>query len=217
MHTEFDQTYLKRLIEGDSATEAHFIRHFGDVIRLTVLARVGSWRLVEDVRQETFLRVLQLLRRQGGLDRPERLGAFVYSVCRRVLAEHIREEAESRSAGQLGQSEPSYRMLLDERLIRREHRREVARAMKDLAPVEREALRLVVLEERDRKEVGRRLGLSADYLRVVLHRAKARLRERLAGGKGVFALSLKSYDGTWRPSETATGRKSRINENHGSR
>ena len=41
--------------------------------------------VLEDARQETFVRVLTTLKQRGGLDRPETLGAFVNSVCNNVL------------------------------------------------------------------------------------------------------------------------------------
>lgn len=53
------------------------MRHFAQLIRLVALSRTGNARLIEDVTQETFLSVFDLLRRQGGLDRPDRLGSFV--------------------------------------------------------------------------------------------------------------------------------------------
>ena len=44
------------------------------------------------MKQETFLRVLQQIRSQGGIDHPERLGGFVNSVCNRVMMEFFRSE-----------------------------------------------------------------------------------------------------------------------------
>lgn len=179
----FDGDYLERLLAREPATEAHFVRHFAQLIRFVVIARTGNSRLVEDVTQETFLRVFDLLRRQGGLEKPDRLGSFVYSVCRRVLAEHLRrEQAVGRGAQPAGLA---YRMLLDEGLVRREVKRAVETALERLSQLERKALRLVFLEEREREEVCTELGLSPDYLRVVLCRAKSRLRRVLENGQAV--------------------------------
>jgi RNA polymerase sigma-70 factor (ECF subfamily) len=173
----FDGEYLERLLARDPVAEQQFVRHFGELIRMVVLARTRSGRLVEDVTQETFLRVLQLLRRQGGLERPDRLGSFVYSVCRRVLAEHLRKDREL--AQEAPQRTPSYQMLLDESLVRQDRKRTVESALSELSPLERRALRLVFLEERDRSEVCQELGLTPDYLRVILCRGKARLKRAL--------------------------------------
>ena len=49
----------------------------------------------------------------------------------------------------------------------------------DLPPKDRELLQSV-LEEREKDEVCRQLGVNRDYLRVLLHRAKNQFRERYA-------------------------------------
>lgn len=181
----FDADYLQRLMAHDPAAVEHFVRHFGELIRLVVLAHAGSARLVEDVRQETFLRVFRLLREQAGLERPERLGSFVYSVCRRVLAEHLRDEGLGSCAQ--GDGSPSYRILMDELLVKRDRQRQVEALLKELSPIERKALRMVFLEGRDRTRVCQELGLTQDYLRVVLCRAKVRLRKGLDSAKKISA------------------------------
>jgi len=189
----------------DPAIEKHFVRYFGHLIRVVVLARAGAWRLVEDVQQETFLRVLRILDKEGGLKNPERLGALVYSVCRRVLAEQLRQQGEGVRQGE--QDEPSYHVLMDEGLIRWENHRAVERALSVLTPIERQAVRMVFLEELDRRQVGQHLGLSPDYLRVVLCRAKARLRKQLAPLRDILGLESSPYNGTLQKAETVQGPK----------
>jgi len=204
----FDREYLERLIARDPAVEEHFVRHFGELIRMVVMARAGSRRLVEDVRQETFLRVLEILRKQGGLDRPERLGSFVYSVCRRVLAEQLRQQGPAaQSRGPDGPLDPGYRMLIDERLVRQEHKRRLERLLEELSPVERKALRMVFWEDRDRAEVCAELGLSQDYLRVILCRAKARLRSSFSALEKGFPSKSRGYRPQALRGETSGGSK----------
>src|SRR5579862_3630004 len=86
----FDNEYLSRLRNGDAETENHFVSHFSNVIRLSMRYRLRSWELIDDIRQETFLRVLNFLRSDRVLDHPERLGAYVHSVCINVMMELLR-------------------------------------------------------------------------------------------------------------------------------
>src|SRR5271169_1349359 len=60
---EFDAEYVRQLAEGEPSVERHFTSYFGDLIRIKLRRRGWSTHDVEDVRQETFLRVLQKLRR----------------------------------------------------------------------------------------------------------------------------------------------------------
>ena len=88
--TPFDNDYLVRLRQGDADTERHFVHHFSNAIRLSLRYRLRSWQLIDDIRQETFLRVLNFLRSDKSMDHPERLGAYVHSVSINVMMELLR-------------------------------------------------------------------------------------------------------------------------------
>jgi len=171
----FDASYIERLCSGDAQTEGHFVRYFSELIRLKLRSRLNSREAIEDVRQETFMRVLALLRgERGGLKQPDRLGPFVNSVCNHVLQEHYRskkrnepsidEEAESTIPGR----EPSALSLLESK----DTERVVRQILNALPERDRRLLQSVLLEERDKDEICAEFGISRDYLRVLLHRAK---------------------------------------------
>src|SRR4051812_12317022 len=82
----FDAPYLERLRAGDPDTERHFYAYFNDLIRLKVRAR-GLAAALDDIRQETLLRVVRTVRSADGLRDPGALGAFVNSVCGNVILE----------------------------------------------------------------------------------------------------------------------------------
>src|ERR1700684_4115379 len=88
----FDASYVERLRSGDARIEGHFVNYFSELIRIKLRSRLSSKEAIEDVRQQTFMRVLVLLRGEGGLRQPDRLGAFVNSVCNHVLQEHYRSK-----------------------------------------------------------------------------------------------------------------------------
>ena len=87
----FDQDYLRRLASGDAVVEHHFSSYFGDLLLLKLRARIRSPQLIEDIRQETLLRVLRIVRK-AGVEYPERFGAFVSGVCSNVMMELLRGE-----------------------------------------------------------------------------------------------------------------------------
>ena len=86
----FDEAYLARLREGDPSTESHFVAYFSQLLQLKLRARYLPSEVVDDLRQETFARVIRSLRSDGGICQPNRLGAIVNSVCSDVLSEHYR-------------------------------------------------------------------------------------------------------------------------------
>lgn len=172
--TAFDAPYLERLQRGDAETERHFAAYFGELMRLKLRSRLSSREAVEDVRQETFVRVLSLVRVKEGIRQPERLGALVNSVCNHVLQEHYRgnrrQDAplDEESQGALVDEGASVDGLFEVD----ETERAVRRILGDLSERDRRLLQAVLLEERDKDEVCAELGLSRDHLRVLVHRAK---------------------------------------------
>ena len=170
----FDASYVEKLRAGDALIEGHFVNYFSELIRLKLRSRLNSKEAIEDVRQETFMRVLTLLRGKGGLRQPDRLGPFVNSVCNHVLFEHYRsqkrteatidDEVEATIAGR----EPSALSLLEakdtERLVRQ--------ILNQVPERDRRLLHSVLLEERNKDEVCAEFGITREYLRVLLHRAK---------------------------------------------
>ena len=174
--SSFDADYVRRLREGDWETQRHFTRYFGPVLDIKVRNRVRCPQLREEVRQETFLRVLTIVRRDG-VEHPERLGGLVNSVCNNVLLEVFRKE--SRPAGSSKPlPEPLDTMAGPETtLMLRQRESQVRRILERLSSRDRELLEQIFLEERDKDEVCKIYRVNRDYLRVMLHRAKARFRQ----------------------------------------
>jgi RNA polymerase sigma-70 factor (ECF subfamily) len=177
----FDLPYLERLRAGDSSTEADFIAYFSQLIIIKLRSRLRSAQVIEDIRQETFLRAFRALRAPDGIRSPEGLGSFVNSICNNVMMESLRSQRRHPAPP------ASYvAVALDEapgpeeRLIAEERKRHVGRILDQLSARDRRVLRAVFLEERDKDEVCAQLGVGRDYLRVLLHRAKTQFREALA-------------------------------------
>jgi RNA polymerase sigma-70 factor (ECF subfamily) len=170
----FDASYVEKLRAGDAHIEGHFVNYFSELIRLKLRSRLNSKEAIEDVRQETFMRVLTLLRGKGGLRQPDRLGPFVNSVCNHVLFEHYRsqkrteatidDEVEATIAGR----KPSALSLLEAK----DSERVVRQILNQLPERDRRLLQSVLLEERNKDEVCTEFGITREYLRVLLHRAK---------------------------------------------
>ena len=169
----FDGGYVERLCVGDEPTQAHFVDYFTQLIQLKLRSRLQSQQAIEDVCQETFARVFAVLRKDGGLRRPESLGAFVNMVCNHVLFEHYRSTKDMDSLDEDGKFEltDSRASALDVASSRQIGER-VRSILLQLEPRDRSLLSAVFIDERDRDEVCSEFGVDRDYLRVLLHRAK---------------------------------------------
>jgi RNA polymerase sigma-70 factor, ECF subfamily len=169
----FDQSYLERLCSGDFRTESHFVGYFSELIQLKLRTRVNSTHAIEDLRQETFARVFAALQSEGRVKQPERLGAFVNSVCNNVLLEHYRSMSRENSLEDKDATEvPDPSLDVVSILSHKEMEQRVRQVLLELPERDRRLLREIFLEERDKDAVCQDFGVDRDYLRVLLHRAK---------------------------------------------
>jgi RNA polymerase sigma-70 factor (ECF subfamily) len=187
---EFDAGYVDNLRAGDLRTQEHFAAYFTELLHLKLRSRLQSPQAIEDVRQETFARVLTSLRKDGALRHPERLGAFVNTVCNNVLFEHYRSSSRSQSLDEEGQPElPATGPGVLDIVTSRQLKAKVREILLDIPERDRSLLKAVFLDERDRDEVCRERGVDREYLRVLLHRAKQAFKTEYVKrvGVGVFS------------------------------
>jgi RNA polymerase sigma-70 factor (ECF subfamily) len=178
---EFDRGYIERLVAADPETERHFTRYFGDLLTLKLRRRLRSAALVEDAKQETFVRVLTALKQKGGIAVPETLGAFVNSVCNNVLFESYRSGSRFAPLDETHDEPDGRDAGAETQLMAAEERAQVLEALAHLPQKDKELLKWLFFEGRDKDDVCRTLNIDRNYLRVLLHRAKARFRARFTG------------------------------------
>lgn len=177
----FDARYIEKLCAGDRETQEHFFGYFTELLRLKLRSRLQSPQAIEDVCQETFARVFSVLRRDGGLRQPERLGAFVNTTCNYVLFEEYRSSRRSESLDEEGAPEPAASGATAHDLaVSQQIKKKVHEILRKLAPRDRSILKAVFIEERDRDEVCRQFEVEREYLRVLLHRAKQEFKVEYA-------------------------------------
>jgi RNA polymerase sigma-70 factor (ECF subfamily) len=168
----FDGSYVERLRAGDFRTQEHFVAYFSELIQLKLRSRLRSPQAIEDVRQETFTRVFAALH-GGKVRQPERLGAFVNSMCNNVLLEHYRASSRDSSLEDEDQEDfPAISIDLLGALAAKQLGEKIREILEEMPERDRRLLREVFLEERDKDAVCRDFGVDRDYLRVLLHRAK---------------------------------------------
>jgi RNA polymerase sigma-70 factor, ECF subfamily len=173
---QFDEAYLARLHEGDPDTAEHFTAYFGRLVSIKLSSRVKSRPAIEDIRQETLLRVFRILRSDAGVRHPERLGALVNSVCNNVFLEACRSNRLHEPLSEV--PGPALCEELMDGLIEEEQRREVQGVLDKLPERDRRLLRAVFFDEASREAMCAQLQVDRDYLRVLLHRAKEAFRLR---------------------------------------
>lgn len=171
----FDSDYLNALRQGDPEVEAHFVDTFSPILMRALRRKVRSADEVKDVRQETFLRVLAAVRTGRGVNKPERFVVFVLGVCNNILREAYRERSRCVALSEL-EDEPiadfpsAYSLVLAQ-----ETRSKLRQMLSQLGVNGQTVMEALFLDEQSKDDICRRLGISRNYLRVLLFRAKKQL------------------------------------------
>ncbi len=176
----FDAGYISALHKGDAETEDHLFSYFTPFVHRKLIKYLQNPELVQEAAQETFSRVLVAVQTQKGVRHPERFGAYVHAVCRNVALEIWRRESRFVALDEAASCRvDSFRSpySVAEAL---ETSAQVRTILASLPVLDRQLLEAAYLREEDRANLCRRFGVSAAYLRVLLHRAKRRFMASLA-------------------------------------
>ena len=152
--------------------EEELARRFAPRIRLYGLRHLRDRDAANDLVQQVLLVTIENLR-GGRVREPERLASFVLGTCRNV-ARDLRRGGHRRQA------------LLDRYLATEDSAEpalpppaRLADCLQRLVERDRSVLVMTFYAERSADDIARELGLAAGNVRVVRHRALARLRECL--------------------------------------
>src|SRR6476646_4155762 len=169
---QFNETYLHELRAQEVTTEAHFVSYFTRILNNKLRRRLACPEHIKDVQQETLLRAWAAVRAEGGIRQPERFGAFVSSVGNNILRESYRTSARMKPLDDLQWDPTDQSPAPDGMLLAEETKMQVQRVLAKLPAKDQKILRAVFFEQRDKNEVCTELGVSREYLRVLLHRAE---------------------------------------------
>jgi RNA polymerase sigma-70 factor (ECF subfamily) len=156
---------------GDEAAESALCARFARRAFLYGVKHLRDEVAAQDLAQEVLLTVLAALR-EGRVQEPDRIGSFVLGTCRLVAGgwqrrERRRQELSVRMVVETT-VEQSHGELAPERLYG---------CLKRLPPREQRLLIMSFHEDRSADEIAAALGLQPGNVRVLRHRALARLRE----------------------------------------
>lgn len=159
----------------ESRAESQLFLRFAPRIELYGLKHLGTRAAADDLVQQVMLRVLEAVR-EGRLAEPDKLTSYVFGTCRNVTWDlrraARREQRLEREATTLEASigPPT----LGEQDIAR-----LFASMNTLSERESAIVRMSFFEDRSTDDIGIRLGLTTGNVRVIRHRALAKLAAEL--------------------------------------
>jgi RNA polymerase sigma-70 factor, ECF subfamily len=178
--------------KGDRESLAKLILPYAPSLYLGALRLTRNPADAEDARQNAFLKAMTRLEQFAGTPGENRddLHAWVSRIAANASIDVIRKRRDGRlfsleepsGAGEetLGSSVTAREDSPEERFARREMRKLMADAIKQLAADMRQVCLLRDVLQYSTQEVAERLGISAMAVRLRLFRAHRRLREKLS-------------------------------------
>ncbi len=183
-----DGTLARAVAPGERAAseldraeaEAELCRRFAPRIRLYGLRHLRDSHAAADLVQTVLMTTLQRLR-AGEIREPERIASFVLGTCRMTVLEMRRGAARRERLLETW-------AVVEETVEAAEPQpldaARLARCLEALAERERSVILLAFAGDKSAAQTGAELGLTVGNVRVIRHRALARLRECMRGRLG---------------------------------
>jgi RNA polymerase sigma-70 factor (ECF subfamily) len=147
---------------------------------------LGTREHVDDLVQETWLRVLERGRSYDGASRFE---PWLFAIARNLAIDHTRKRrVVSLDSADADESEPALPTPVSgapspfEQAARSEDAQHLAQSLQTLQPVYREALVLRFQEELSLQEISQVVGASVSTVSSRIYRGLAALRQQMDGG-----------------------------------
>lgn len=177
-----DEALARRIAGGPAgatdAEEAELYRRFAPRVRLYGRRHLQDDGAADDLAQDVLLLTIQRLR-DGEVRQPGEIGSFILGASR-MTAQSARRLARRREA-LAARFMPATREAAPPSLATLDAPR-VAGCLQALAERDRLVVLLTFYAERDAPRIAEDLGVSPGAVRVIRHRAMARLRDCVLGG-----------------------------------
>ena len=146
----------------------------------TIYARVGAKSIAEDITQESFLKAWK----KRAMFDPEKasLRTWLFSIALNTMRDYFRLEKKRRTA-ELPENVPG-EVDVHAALLDREDVMRVFREMRAFPAREQELLTLRYVTGLTIKEIGKILKMNESAVKVAIHRARKKLRNRCNEGSG---------------------------------
>jgi RNA polymerase sigma-70 factor (ECF subfamily) len=183
-----EASLVARSQRGDREAFAALIERHAAAVLTVAWRIVGDRHLAEDVAQDTFLAAFRAL---PGFRAEARFSTWLYRIAVNRCNDVLRSRAADRSvdlAPQREGAEPSepagtsaFHRTPEEQLLEKQRASQVSGALRQLAPLYREAFVLKHVEGLSYEEMSEVLGVDGGTLRMRVYKARQQLSRELSG------------------------------------
>ncbi len=193
-HELLPEVLVEQITKGQAQAEQELVSRYWRGLYFILNRRTSNPALAQDLAQETFIVVINKAR-NGEINNPSALSAFIRQVGTNLLIAHFRKEkrrATDSSADfemEIPDDSPDFYRILQSEEINQTVRQLIEEMKVDR---DREILRRHYIYEQEKSEICNLLELSPEHFDRVLHRARGRLKQIILhhlGSESMVALS----------------------------
>ena len=179
---EEDKTYYQAFLNGEIQGFEQLVLKYKDHVIYFINRYVKDVHIAEDLAQDAFVDVyLYKERYQFSYG----FKTYLFTIARNKAVDYVRKNVRNGSSVCLEEMEAcKEEQRIEDKIVLDERNRHLRDAIKMLKPKAQLVLHLTYFEQMSGKEVARILGLTQGQVKVMLHRARKQLGERL--GKDIF-------------------------------
>lgn len=170
-----NQEIVSRIRRCETEAEAALYEKYSARVYFTALSETHSKEDAEDIRAETFLRVIQALRADK-LRSADSLPSFIVGITLNVIREHVRQKYRADSLEDYEYDIASDGSM-EQAFLDAETSHALQEAARQLKPREQQFLRMYFYEELSKEEIARKLGITEERIRLIKSRALQSFRE----------------------------------------
>ena len=185
-----DRQLIRQCLAGDQDASTRLVDQYARMVGTVIWRAVGRHQEVEDLVQETFLRVFRGL---PHFDAKSKLSTWVYTIAHRVAVDHLRRAGRSRE--EPGDDRSDIRLahieseeLTPEAALSRTQLEAMVRMHLDELPDKyRLPLMYAAIDGLDYATISAMLGHPVGTVKTLVFRGKQLLRERIHAACGMNA------------------------------
>ncbi|WP_296006378.1 RNA polymerase sigma factor [uncultured Alistipes sp.] len=175
-----DRRLVELVLAGDNTAFEYLFDRYHEAIRRLFMQRMGGARDVDDLLQETFVKVYVNLHRYNAA---YTFGQWVYTIARNTFVDYVRRRQDDLPIDERFAAPASSAPTPEESVINGQQRRQLENYLERLSPRYRKLIEMRFFEEYSYEEIAAKLDLPLGTVKTQIHRARERMCRFITQGE----------------------------------
>ncbi|MDE7005049.1 MAG: sigma-70 family RNA polymerase sigma factor [Alistipes sp.] len=175
-----DRRLVELVLAGDNTAFEYLFDRYHEAIRRLFMQRMGGARDVDDLLQETFVKVYVNLHCYNAA---YTFGQWVYTIARNTFVDYVRRRQDDLPIDERFAAPASSAPTPEESVINGQQRRQLENYLERLSPRYRKLIEMRFFEEYSYEEIAAKLDLPLGTVKTQIHRARERMCRFITQGE----------------------------------